>query len=328
MTNTPPKLLISLAKYTLAKHLKILFDLPVTSPRLAIHSRVSHSQHATDPRILSYYANMTVEHLELPLHNLFEDRAVPLQDFELPDNLRPSWLTPRKLQLLSVQDEVKTVIHTFDLNKTFCDKIPGFPQLQEYDEKSLKRTLFRSAAAWRVANGVFASSKVKYPDGPRLKDTMAVAVELDDDQWFFGTIFTVDKQSWTMRPCVDRLASREEKATLNRLPVTTYPLPKPQDVDGSFRTALQARGRRLPDFEEWVNDNRQYFPAHIQDDTDFDFGRRTQQSRISQQHEISGSRRQETRRLNNSEDSYQSDEDHEDSADSGRIARKLPHAKR
>lgn len=141
MTNTPPKLLISLAKYTLAKHLKILFDLPVTSPRLAIHSRVSHSQHATDPRILSYYANMTVEHLELPLHNLFEDRAVPLQDFELPDNLRPSWLTPRKLQLLSVQDEVKTMIHAFDLKKTFCDKIPGFPQLQDMT-KSLSNARF------------------------------------------------------------------------------------------------------------------------------------------------------------------------------------------
>lgn len=232
---------------------------------------------------------MAVEHLELPLHHLFSDRVIPLENFALPDDLQPSWLTPRTIQLLHLQNALKTLHDNFPLTKAFCDQILGLPQLQDYSGSSVQRAFLRLAATWRIANGVFVKSEVKVT-ADTFEKTMEVAIKFTDDQWFFGTIFNVDKGTWTMSPSADKLLTPQQAQALEHVLAPQYPLPKPQDVDQTFRDALEERGRKLPSFESWLGENYIHFPAHLQNDVAVSFGIRPQQGRVTRRSDPNSAR--------------------------------------
>lgn len=214
---------------------------------------------------------MVAQHLELPLASMFADRAQKLAGFTLPDTLHGSWLTPRNIQLLNVQKVLRSLHQKYKM-ETVCPQIPKFPNFRSYGNiDALQRELLLLAVPWREANGVFTYSKLqKHQWGKTMEETMRVAKDYTDDQWFFGVIFDVHKTSWTMTVSIDKTATQEEVNALDPVrPV--YTLPKPQDVDETYRKALKERGRTLPSFKLWVDQNRHFFPDEYENDPAFDF---------------------------------------------------------
>lgn len=94
-----------------------------------------------------------------------------------------------------------------------------------------------------------------------MNSTMKTARILPVDNWFFGVIAKVDKESWTMTAPLSYLKSNV-KQSFGTFSSTAYPLPMPRDVDVTFREALEAEGETLMSWEEWKELNQVWFAKH------------------------------------------------------------------
>jgi len=180
-------------------------------------------------------SNSTLTPTTLPeqLCYIFPDRA-DISSIKLLDVVTNKNSTPEQVAL-------------WKLKFKWTDIYARYDRKEEVALQNLTRNLTMNMTRWQAKDGVFGTS--------RKNQTYKVALKyandhFDDDKLFFGVHADINLIDWTMAPSGARKNKRSKLKTAS--PGTSYPLPIPRDLPEEIRKDLEALGRNIPTFANWI----------------------------------------------------------------------------